>query len=275
VKPAYIVNRELWAGANVGMGLGNKGLLRLDAKYAETTDEYYQTEDFGNKDTADVTDFFQGTGGLVLERNSLNRKQHPNAGELFRAEIRYVGGEEHTVPGTTIEDRLPLTKHHEWITAKVTLDKYFLPRKRVRFGFMVEGVYSTQDFFQNYTASVIRSPVFQPTPESRTYFLDNFRAQQYLAGGARAIIAVARNKFDLRLEAYAFQPYKAIERADNDEASAGTAISDRSFIGSGSLIWQSPLGPIWFNTSYIDGLAEPWTFSLSFGYVIFEQKAQE
>lgn len=275
VKPAYIVNREWWTGMNMGMAMGNKGLLRLDAKYAETTDEYYQTEDFGSKDTADVTNFYHGTGGLVLERNSLNRKQHPNAGELFRAELRYVNGEEHTIPGTTVTDRLPLKQHHEWFTAKVTLDKYFLPRRRVRFGFMVEGVYSTQDFFQNYTASLIRSPVFQPTPESRTYFLDNFRAQQYLAGGARAIIAVARNKFDLRLEGYAFQPYKAIERTDEDQAASGTAISDRSFIASGSLIWQSPLGPVWFNTSYIDGLTEPWAFSLSFGYVIFEQKAQE
>ncbi len=275
VKPAYIVNRESWGGMNVGMGLGNKGLLRLDAKYAETRDEYYQTEDFGNKDTADVTDFYHATGGIVLERNSLNRKQHPNAGELLRAEVRYVGGDEHTVPGTTIVDRLPLNKHHEWITAKVTLDKYFLPRKKVRFGFMVEGVYSTQDFFQNYTASVLRSPVFQPTPESRTYFLDNFRAQQYLAGGARAIIAVAKNKFDLRLEAYAFQPYKAIERNNSDQAEAGTAISERSFIGSGSLIWQSPLGPVWLNTSYLDGLTEPWVFSVNFGYVIFQQRAQE
>lgn len=275
VKPAYIVNREWWAGTNVGMAMGNKGLLRIDAKYAQTTDEYYQTEDFGNKDTADVTDFYHGTGGLVLERNSLNRKQHPNAGELFRAELRYVNGEEKTVPGTTVADRLPLTRHHEWITAKVTLDKYFLQRKRVRFGFMVEGVYSTQDFFQNYTASVLRSPVFQPTPESKTYFIQNFRAQQYLAGGARAIIAVARNKFDLRLEGYAFQPYKAIERTNNDEAATGTPISKRYFIASGSLIWQSPLGPVWFNTSYIDGLTEPWAFSLSFGYVIFQQKAQE
>ena len=275
VRPAYIVNREFWAGANAGMAVGNKGLLRLDAKYAQTTDEYYQTEDFGSRDTADATNFYHVTSGVLLERNSLNRKQHPNAGELFRAELRYVSGEERTDPGTTYTDRLSRSKQHDWFIAKVTLDKYFLPRKRVRFGMLIEGVFSTQDFFQNYTASLLRSPVFQPTPESRTYFLDNFRAQQYMAGGARAIIAVAKNKFDLRLEAYAFQPYKAIERNNTDQAEEGTAISERSFIGSGSLIWQSPLGPVWLNTSYIDGLAKPWVFSASFGYVVFTQRAQE
>ncbi|HNE80780.1 MAG TPA: patatin-like phospholipase family protein [Flavobacteriales bacterium] len=272
-RPAYIVSRELWGGMSAGMGMGNKGLLRVDARYARTRDEYYQTQEFGNRDTADVTDFNFGSGGLVLERNSLNRKQHPNAGELLRVDIRYVSGDEHTIPGSTTADRAPSHKRHDWFTAQVTLDKYFFSRKKVRFGIMAEGVYSTQDFFQNYTASVLRSPVFQPTPESRTYFIDAFRAQQYLAGGARAIMAVARNRFDLRLEGYVFQPYKTIVRASGDAAVSGTAISDRYFIASGSLIWQSPIGPVWFNTSYLDGLPKPWAFSLNFGYIIFARKA--
>jgi NTE family protein len=275
VRPAYIVMREEWAGVNAGMAMGNKGLLRFDAKYVLTTDKYYQTEDFGNKDTADVTEFHHLTSGLVLERNSLNRKQHPNAGEQLRVELRYVNGDEETVPGTTTTDRRPQDRRHVWAVAKVTLDKYFLQRRRVRFGILAEGVYSTQNFFRNYTATVIRTPAFQPTPESRTYFLDNFRAPQYLAGGARAIIAVARNRFDLRLEGYVFQPYKALVREASDQAASGSAISDRSFLASGSLIWQSPLGPVWLNTSYIDGLRKPWAVSLNFGYVIFGQRAQE
>ena len=36
VRPSFVVNREIWAGINVGMGLGNKGLLRWDAKLVET-----------------------------------------------------------------------------------------------------------------------------------------------------------------------------------------------------------------------------------------------
>jgi len=274
-RPSYIVSRELWGGMSVGVGMGNKGLLRVDARYARTRDEYYQTQEFGNRDTADVTDFNFGTAGVTLERNSLNRKQHPNAGDLLRVELRYAGGDERTVPGSTITERTPSHKRHDWITAKVTLDKYFLSRKKVRLGILAEGVYSTQDFFQNYTASVLRAPTFQPTPESRTYFIDAFRAQQYIAGGARAIMAVARDRFDLRLEGYVFQPYKTIERASGDEAESGSAISDRYFIASGSLIWQSPVGPIWFNTSYLEGLPKPWAFSLNFGYVIFARKALE
>ena len=96
-----------------------------------------------------------------------------------------------------------------------------------------------------------------------------------MAGGVRTIVAVARNKFDLRLEAYVFQPYKALKRADDNSVTEGSAISTRHYIGSGSLIYQSPLGPLWFNSSYIDGLSEAWVWSLNFGYVIFAQGARE
>jgi NTE family protein len=117
--------------------------------------------------------------------------------------------------------------------------------------------------------------VFQPTPESRTYFLENFRASQYAAGGARAIIALSKNRFDLRLEGYVFQPYKTIEREEVDQAAEGSPVSERYYLASGSLIYQSPIGPVWFNTSYIDGLEKPWAVSLNFGYVIFAQRVHE
>ncbi|MBK9515397.1 MAG: hypothetical protein IPO05_17705 [Flavobacteriales bacterium] len=164
---------------------------------------------------------------------------------------------------------------HEWAVAKVTLDQYFLPRGIFKFGFLAEGVFSTMPMFQNYTASIIRSPAFQPTPESKTYFMEQFRSPKYIAGGVRTIIAVARNKFDLRLEAHVFQPYEPIVRGEDNAAVRGASFTDRYYLGSGSLIYQSPVGPVWFNLSYFDGVKEPWAWSLNFGYILFNQKAQE
>ncbi|MBX2972430.1 MAG: patatin-like phospholipase family protein [Flavobacteriales bacterium] len=276
VKPSFIVIREAFGGLNVGMGLDNKGLLRYDARYGETRDRYHQGADFTSRDTADVTTFRHFTTGLMIERNSLNRKQHPNAGESLMASLRFVTGEEFTDPGSINADgRTDFRAHHDWAVAKVTLDKYFLPRGIFKFGFLAEGVFSTMPAFQNYTASVIRAPAFQPTPESRTYFIDRFRSPKYVAGGVRTIIAVARNKFDLRMEGYVFQPYEPFSRANNNNTELSAAFTERYFIGSGSLIYQSPLGPVWFNMSYFDGLLEPWAWSLNFGYILFNQKAQE
>ncbi|HRO40749.1 MAG: patatin-like phospholipase family protein [Flavobacteriales bacterium] len=275
VRPSYIVQRELWGGVNTGMAMGNKGLLRVDAKWAQSRDSYYQQQDFSAQDTADATEFSYLTTGLSVERNSLNRKQQPNRGELLQVSLRYIGGLERTRPGSLSAWQGDYTGRHDWVILKAVLDKYFLRKGPFRFGFLAEGVYSTQPFFQNYTGTLLQMPVFQPTPESKTYFLENYRAPQYLAGGVRTLVAVARNKFDLRLEGYLFQPYRALEREAGNNPGEGEAVSTRHFLASGSLIYQTPLGPVWFNTSYLDGLHAPWVWSLNFGYAIFSQRARE
>ena len=161
------------------MAMGNKALLRVDAKWAQSRDSYYQQQDFSAQDTADATEFSYLTTGLSVERNSLNRKQQPNRGELLQVSLRYIGGLERTRPGSLSAWQGDYTGRHDWVILKAVLDKYFLRKGPFRFGFLAEGVYSTQPFFQNYTGTLLQMPVFQPTPESKTYFLENYRAPQY------------------------------------------------------------------------------------------------
>ncbi|MBK7100876.1 MAG: patatin-like phospholipase family protein [Flavobacteriales bacterium] len=276
VKPSFIVTREAFGGVNFGLGMGNKGLLKFDLRMVESLDKYYQIPDFSGQDTADATTFKHFTTGLMLERNSLNRKQHPNAGESLKASFRFVTGDELTDPGSTrINKEIDFREYHDWFVAKVKLDQYFLPRGVFRFGILAEGVFSTMPAFQNYTASIIRSPAFEPIPESGTYFIEQYRSPKYIAGGVRTIIAVAKNKFDLRLEAFVYQPYEPFIRGEDNEPLRVAAFTKRYYLGSGSMIYQSPLGPVWFNLSYFDGLKEPWAWSVNFGYILFNQKAQD
>lgn len=275
VRPSFVVLRETYGGFNAGFGLGNKGLLKVDAKLVETKDSYYQTEGFSGRDTSDVTWFRHGTAGLLLTRNSLNRKQHPNEGERFALRLRYIAGEERTDPGSTQPRSDLYTADHEWLMACAHLDQYVLRRGVFKLGILAEGVFSNMPSFQNYTATIIRAPAFQPTPESRTYFMEQFRAPKYLAGGLRTIVAVARNRFDLRLEGYVFQPYEPVVRGEGTGSATAPAFSQRYYMGAGSLIYQSPIGPVWFNVSYFDQQREPWAWSLNFGYILFNQKAHE
>ena len=275
VRPAFVVIREAWGGMNAGLGIGNKGLLRLDVKLAETKDRYYQTLEFSGRDTSDITWFRHATAGALLQRNSLNRKQHPNEGESLSISLRYVIGDEHTDLGSTQIEAPIEDKRHQWLIAKAQLDQYVLRKGVFKIGVLAEGQFSTMPMFQNYTASIIRAPAFQPTPESRTYFMEQFRAPKYLAGGLRTIVAVARNKFDLRLEGYVFQPYEPIVRGADGEGVTAPALTQRYYIGAGSLIYQSPVGPVWFNLSYFDQQRAPWAWSLNFGYILFNQRAQD
>jgi hypothetical protein len=82
-----------------------------------------------------------------------------------------------------------------------------------RFGILAEGVLQhharlPELYGQHHSVTGIRTHTGKP------YLLSlNITARpKYMAGGVRTIIAVAKNKFDLRLEAYVFQPYEAIQR---------------------------------------------------------------
>lgn len=273
-RPSFIVLRETWGGMNISTPLGNKGLLRFDSKYGEDRNAYYQTDDFTNKDTADVTLFNNFNVGLLLERNSLDRKQHASSGEHLMVSARYVNGKEETTPGSTTPGSETESTFHDWFQIKAKLEKYFLRKSNVKFGLLLEGVYSSMPFFQNFKATVIQAPAFRPTPEVAGFFIEDLRAIQYVGGGARAIFEVYP-KVEVRLAGYVFQPYQDLESNSAAEAQSGLVASDRYYIGSGSLVYHSPLGPLWFNTSYLDGLREPWVVSLNFGYLIFNQSSME
>ena len=93
------------------------------------------------------------------------------------------------------------------------MDKYFELTKSIRFGLFVEGVFSNQPFFNNYTASILAAPAFEPLSESKTLFQESFRAHNYLAFGIKNIYQLSKN-IQLRLEGYLFQPHQNILQDD-------------------------------------------------------------
>ncbi|MBI4931994.1 MAG: patatin-like phospholipase family protein [Bacteroidetes bacterium] len=270
VKPAYLIQKDQHAYLNIAMPVTNKDKLILGGGIASTKDEYYQLEFFTQKDTPDVTNFDMVTAHLLFERNTLNRKQYATQGTYLGFKTRFMQGEEYTAPGST-SNLLPSRKIHEWVQLKLIWDKYYKQRGTLRMGIYFEGNYSNQTFFNNYTASILASPVFQPLAESKTLFQKNFRAHTYAAFGLKNIITI-KNRFDLRIEAYAYQPYQEIDPATNKYS---TPFLRRYFIGTAALVGHTPIGPISFSVNYYHEEVQPFTFLFHFGYIIFNKKSTD
>jgi NTE family protein len=234
--------------------------------------EYYQTKDFLSTDTTDQTHFKNVIGGIKYERNSLDRKQYPSIGSFFTVKYKYVKGKEETVFGSTSTVKETLKKDLEWGQVKLTYEQYFNTKHNVRFGIFGEGVYSNQPFFSNYTASVLAAPDFQPFAENKTVFNENLRAHSYLAVGLKNIYYIF-NKFQLRLEAYTFQPYQNIFSDVNQQAFYSKEWTDIQYMASTSVVYYTPVGPIAFNVNYYDRATDNWSFLFHFGYVIFNKKS--
>lgn len=271
-KPPYLTQRDKYGHLDFGFALGNKGQFKLGGGIAELTNLYYQTSNFTSLDTTDRTDFDFATGHLEYVRNSLNRKLYASDGNFIQLRAKYISGIEILYPGTTSTDSVIVRQPHDWVFFKAKIDHYIKPANFFSFGILLEGVFSTQTFFQNYTSSILSSPAFMPTPESQTLFLEKFRAHQYAAGGIKLIFHPIRN-FDIRLESYLFQPIKSIEKNKFNQAQYSQDFLYRYFNGMAALVYHTPIGPISLSGNYYHGEKEPFTFLFHFGYTIFNKRS--
>ena len=292
----FLIQNEQFFRGDLALALSNKTKLTLGGGAISLKDDYFQTPYFGEDSQKDITVFRGTTFSTSFEKNSLNEKLYANSGSFFRASFRYVEGEEKYTPGSTSLDQVGSTSIHDWVDLKLTYDNYYKGQGLIRLGIYAEGVYSTQRSFSNYSASQLRSPAFQPTPESQTLFLESFRAYKYAGVGHKVIFNFYKN-FDLRLEGFIFKPFEYadiitdINDLDFDgnveeelfiRNKAPNLIGSQYFtIATANAVYRSPLGPISVSVNYYYNLPEisvykenrPITFFFHFGYILFNDRA--
>lgn len=273
VKPSFILLNERFGNLTLSVPAGAKGILKGEGFYTHQFDEYYQITNFISTDTADRTEFNAWIGKITYERSSLNRKQFASTGSYFQVSLKNVLGEEFTIPGSTSEIRDTTIADHSWYVAKMNYQNYFLHQKHFKAGFYLEGVYSTQDFFNNYISSSIAAPAFNPIPESRTYFLPQFRAHTYAAAGLMHVVSFTKN-FELRFEGYSYRPFRAIVRNEFGKAAYDSKPA-LQYIASTTLVVHTPLGPLSMAANYYDRKDERWSFIFNFGYILFNRSPRD
>ncbi len=273
-KPSYLIQEDMFGELNIGAAVGNIGKIVLTGGASEWRNKYYQVEQFTRLDTSDVSLFDFGYGQISYQINTLNRKQYASEGTNLSVRAKFVSGVENYYPGSTSLDTVSRISGpgHDWFNLKVTIDKYIKPIKYFKIGVFAEGVYSSQDFFRNYSASILSAPSFNPIPESQTLFIDDYRAHQYMAGGLKAI-ATPYNNIDVRFEAYLYQPVLSILKTNDNKAAYSTPFLYRHFLGMGALVYHSPIGPLSIGVNYYDKNDNSFSFFFHFGYTIYNKKS--
>ena len=273
-KPAYLTQRDRYAEVVFGHPAGRAAKIMYGGGIAQLSNIYYQTDVFTSKDTTDQTNFTFGHGNFEYEYNTLNRKLYASEGGYIDFKAKYVNGLETLIPGNTTKQVPDSNIFHQWIQFKFKVDYYLKPFRFFKIGLLGEAVYSTQNLFANYTSSILSAPAFMPTPESKTLFLQNFRAYQYAAGGIKMILHPIR-QIDFRLEGYVFQPYQSIIQNADLTASLSTPLLYRYIVGMAALVYHTPVGPLSVSVNYYHEEKQPFTFLFHFGYTIFNRKSIE
>lgn len=160
VQPSFLVQNETYAGFQLKHPIGNNSKSTFNFRYFELDDEYYQTSNFTNKDTADQTTFYGSSISWEFMQNSLNRKQFASSGHLFYIRTRLVEGRENTVPGTTSGFEETFRKYHSWFNVNAEFQSFVISKKYFHLGLHAKGQFNSQSLFANYTASLLSLPHF-------------------------------------------------------------------------------------------------------------------
>ena len=269
--PFFLIERDNFLSLTTGFPVTNDGVLAFEFQVGTNRDEYYQTNVYSRTDTLERTIFQFYSPGFLLEFNNLNRKEYPSSGARFAFETYMVFGRENYRPGSTSLIDKELDNRHSWLQAQVVYENYFARSGRFKFGIYGQAHYSTQNYFSNYSSSILSANAFQPIPESRIRFMPQYRANKFLAIGSKNLYTIRKN-LEGRIEGYLFIPTRGIEQTPITRL-ARTASEIKVFpMASAAAVYFSPVGPMSLSLNYFSGENEPWSFFVKFGYLIFNKR---
>lgn len=272
--PSYLIQNENYYNFALGLPVGNKAKLVFKFSDIVSSSEYYQNNIFTRIDTSDLTKFNNRIFGLLLEHNTLNKKQYSNNGSMFSLKINYINGKEEFLPGSKSLLKNYSESNHKWLEAHLKFLNYFSKNSTYTPGVLFEAFYSSQKLFSNYTASILSFPQFTPIPESKTLFYPTYRANNYGAMGLINIFKLFKN-IDFRLEGYVFQPYQELIINAKGEQIFAKKLTNQHYMASSALVFHSPIGPISFSFNYYKDTEQPYSLIFNIGYIIFNPKSKE
>ena len=224
VKPAFNMQTETFAKFKLALPFMNQHKAEFGIGYGSITDNYVQgtTIDFSNIHY-NTNRYNLLSGSVVFKCNSLNSIQYATKGvaQHILAQI-FTGSNTYTPYGVSATS--PSEEIVSWLQFSFK-DQHYLPVKdKIILGTYVEGYYSSRNFAQTYTATMMQAGTFAPTPSTLFNYNPAFRANQYLAAGVRPIYML-KPYLQVRFEAYAFVPIRPILQNSVGEAYYGKQFS--------------------------------------------------
>ncbi len=240
--------------------------------FAAMKDHYYQSNiiDF-SQPFYDRSKYKLWGGSISFNGSTLNYRQFATQGnreaiiaQIFKGKEKYIAGEEE-------QEMVSYSKNHAWMQMSYENEAYFNLTHKFTLGSYIDALYSSRNFAENYTATMMQAGEFSPTPHSQLSYNENFRANQYVAGGIRPIYHV-NNLIHLRSEVYAFLPIFPIEKNSLNKAYYGKAFSKLEMTASLSAVCHLPFGAISAYLNYYSSPAKNWNVGISLGWQLFNSR---
>lgn len=284
-RPTYIEQADRKIGVKLGMPLNRNTRISIGTSFINNSDKYSPIDQYAIGDQLDKTILNASRSTVAFEQYTFNRKQYPSKGRNFLLSLNFYAGRESfesggigATPSSIVAlpgNKLVVdSKYREWFNVKISDENYFLQKRKYALGYIAEAVFSNQPLFSNYYSTLLAAPAFYPLQDSRSLFLQNFRASSYLAGGLKNVYALRRH-LDIRAEGYLFLPYEKFEKVGFQGVDHASAFKNWQYAATVGLVYHTPVGPISFSYNIYDDPIKRNGVLLHLGYLIYNKRSIE
>lgn len=268
-KPSFNSKDERFVKLMVALPFLANKRAEISIGYGKLQDNYFQSSVINfDKDRSDRSTYNLLGGAIGFYGSTLNARQYATKGYFEKLVAQVFSGKEKFIPGNPTETSVTTKERQSWLQISYMKYAYHTMSPKFTLGWMAEMLYSSKNFSENYTATMLQAADFSPTPHSKLMYNEAFRANQFLAAGIKPIF-VFNDMFQFRSEFYGFVPIFPIKKNALNKAYYGKAFSRFEYIGEISVICQLPFGAI---SAYVNHYSSPkkeWNVGLTLGWQLF------
>ena len=271
-KPSFNSKDERFVKLMVALPFLANKRAEISIGYGKLQDNYFQSSVINfDKDRSDRSTYNLLGGAIGFYGSTLNARQYATKGYFEKLVAQVFSGKEKFIPGNPTETSVTTKERQSWLQISYMKYAYHTMSPKFTLGWMAEMLYSSKNFSENYTATMLQAADFSPTPHSKLMYNEAFRANQFLAAGIKPIF-VFNDMFQFRSEFYGFVPIFPIKKNALNNAYYGKAFSRFEYIGEISVICQLPFGAI---SAYVNHYSSPkkeWNVGLTLGWQLFNYR---
>lgn len=271
-KPSFNSKDERFVKLMVALPFLANKRAEISIGYGKLQDNYFQSSVINfDKDRSDRSTYNLLGGAIGFYGSTLNARQYATKGYFEKLVAQVFSGKEKFIPGNPTETSATTKERQSWLQISYMKYAYHTMSPKFTLGWMAEMLYSSKNFSENYTATMLQAADFSPTPHSKLMYNEAFRANQFLAAGIKPIF-VFNDMFQFRSEFYGFVPIFPIKKNALNKAYYGKAFSRFEYIGEISVICQLPFGAI---SAYVNHYSSPkkeWNVGLTLGWQLFNYR---
>lgn len=271
-KPSFNSKDERFVKLMVALPFLANKRAEISIGYGKLQDNYFQSSVINfDKDRSDRSTYNLLGGAIGFYGSTLNARQYATKGYFEKLVAQVFSGKEKFIPGNPTETSVTTKERQSWLQISYMKYAYHTMSPKFTLGWMAEMLYSSKNFSENYTATMLQAADFSPTPHSKLMYNEAFRANQFLAAGIKPIF-VFNDMFQFRSEFYGFVPIFPIKKNALNKAYYGKAFSRFEYIGEISVICQLPFGAISAYVNHYSSLKKEWNVGLTLGWQLFNYR---